>query len=578
MLIAVFAKVRRLKNEQRGLDMIIVDYLQLMSGKGRTESRQQEVSQISRDLKAIAKEMNVPVIALSQLSRAVESRSDHRPMLSDLRESGCLAGESLVTMADTGERIPIKDLAGKSGFAVWALNEDSMRLERTVVSNAFATGIKPVFKLTTKLGRTIRATANHKFRTFIGWKRLDELQIGERLAMPRQVPSPATQTMTNPELALLGHLIGDGCTLPRHAIQYTTREEDLAEIVANLALEIFGAEVKPRIKQERTWYQVYLASTRHHTHNTRSAVTEWLMSLGVWGLRSYEKRVPQKVFQQPQAAIETFLRHLWATDGCIWVDEKKKKHHPSIYYATSSVALAHDVQTLLLRGGINASLRRVSQGSKGRDQFHVTVSGKKDITVFVEKICAVGQRKLAALVRVQEFINSTIANANRDIIPAEAWRQYVVPSMNKHSITTRQMFAGINTAYSGTRIYTQNLSRERAFRLAVAVRCEELRRLAQSDVYWDQIVSIEPDGETEVFDITVPGLQNFESEGLIVHNSIEQDADIVMFIYREDVYNPETEKQNIAEIIIGKQRNGPIGEVELVFLKQLTRFEDKYRE
>ena len=60
--------------------------------------------------------------------------------------------------------------------------------------------------------------------------------------------------------------------------------------------------------------------------------------------------------------------------------------------------------------------------------------------------------------------------------------------------------------------------------------------------------------------------------------SIEQDADLVMFIYRDEVYNPETEKQNVAEIIIGKQRNGPIGNVELVFLKQLTRFEDKYRE
>lgn len=92
------AKVRRLKNEQRGLDLIIVDYLQLMSGKGKVESRQQEVSQISRDLKAIAKEMNVPLIALSQLSRAVETRSDHRPQLSDLRESGSIEQDADIVM------------------------------------------------------------------------------------------------------------------------------------------------------------------------------------------------------------------------------------------------------------------------------------------------------------------------------------------------------------------------------------------------------------------------------------------------------------------------------------------------
>ena len=85
------AKLRRLVAEQKRLDLIIVDYLQLMSGSAkRVESRQQEVSQISRELKGLAKEMNVPLIALSQLSRAPEARSDHRPQLADLRESGAL--------------------------------------------------------------------------------------------------------------------------------------------------------------------------------------------------------------------------------------------------------------------------------------------------------------------------------------------------------------------------------------------------------------------------------------------------------------------------------------------------------
>jgi replicative DNA helicase len=85
------AKARRLAAEQKRLDLIVVDYLQLMSGSAkRFESRQQEVSQISRELKGLAKELNVPLVALSQLSRAPESRSDHRPQLADLRESGAL--------------------------------------------------------------------------------------------------------------------------------------------------------------------------------------------------------------------------------------------------------------------------------------------------------------------------------------------------------------------------------------------------------------------------------------------------------------------------------------------------------
>ncbi len=92
-------KTRRLLNEQKALDMIIVDYLQLMSGRGRNESRQQEVSQISRELKMLAKELNVPLIALSQLSRAPETRTgNHKPQLSDLRESGSIEQDADVVM------------------------------------------------------------------------------------------------------------------------------------------------------------------------------------------------------------------------------------------------------------------------------------------------------------------------------------------------------------------------------------------------------------------------------------------------------------------------------------------------
>lgn len=91
------SKARRLQ-QQHGLGLIIIDYLQLMSSSGRVENRQQEISAISRNLKGMAKDLNVPVIALSQLSRQVESRADHRPMLSDLRESGALEQDADLVM------------------------------------------------------------------------------------------------------------------------------------------------------------------------------------------------------------------------------------------------------------------------------------------------------------------------------------------------------------------------------------------------------------------------------------------------------------------------------------------------
>src|SRR6185312_8424329 len=106
------------------------------------------------------------------------------------------------------------------------------------------------------------------------------------------------------------------------------------------------------------------------------------------------------------------------------------------------------------------------------------------------------------------------------------------------------------------------------------VQSDELIHLAQSDVYWDEIVAIEPDGEAEVYDLTVEGLHNFVAGDITVHNSIEQDADIVMFIYRDEVYNPDSERKNIADIIIAKHRNGPIGTVSLYFQAAQTRYRD----
>jgi replicative DNA helicase len=568
-------KARRLYAED-GIDLIIIDYMQLMTGQsggnGRNENRQQEISYISRSLKTLARELNVPVIALSQLSRAVESRSDKRPMLSDLRESGCLTGETLVTLAN-GQRQPIASLAGESDFEVFGLNTRTWKLEKATVSQAFCTGMKPVYKLTTALGRTIRATANHQFLTIQGWKRLDELQPDERIALPREIKISACPTMTEAELALLGHLIGDGCTLPRHAIQYTTREHDLACTVAELATKIFGNEVAPRIKKERTWYQVYLSSTRRHTHGVRSIVAEWLDELSVWGLKSYEKFVPEKVFQQPAESIAIFLRHLWVTDGSIKL-VKGQNIRPIAFYASSSQRLARDVQTLLMRLGINSTVKQFSQSGKGRDQFHVTVTGKEDIGQFVNRIGTIGQYKSEAVTEIVAYNADRKHNTNRDVIPSDIWEMLVKPQMKQSQLTHRLLHERLGMSYAGMTIFKQNVSRSRALRVAEAIQSSELKLLAESDVYWDSVVRVEADGTEPVYDLTVPGNHNFVANDIIVHNSIEQDADVVLFIYREDYYIEDTDRQNIADILVTKHRHGATGTVSLYFRKELTQFRD----
>ena len=93
-------------------------------------------------------------------------------------------------------------------------------------------------------------------------------------------------------------------------------------------------------------------------------------------------------------------------------------------------------------------------------------------------------------------------------------------------------------------------------------------------IIWDEIVAIEPDGEDDVYDLTVEGLHNFVAADIIVHNSIEQDADIVVFIYREDKYEEDSERKGIAEIIVAKHRNGPVGSINLRFFDRTARFAD----
>lgn len=566
------SKTRRLHSEHP-IDLVVVDYLQLMQGKTQSENRVQEISKISRELKALARELEVPVLALSQVSRAVDARTSHIPMLSDLRESGCLSGDTPVYLPDQGIYRPIAQLAGQSGFRVLALDTRTWQLEPCSATRAFATGVKPIYQLTTRLGRTIRATANHKFLTIHGWQRLDEIARGDRIAVPRTLPGPMQATMSDSELALLGHLIGDGCTLPRHAIQYTTHELALAEVVAKLATDVFGDAITPRIVQERQWYQVYLSSSQRLTHGKRNPVASWLDGMGVFGLRSHEKHVPTCVFAQPATGIARFLRHLWATDGCIHLSENGRRY-PQIYYASSSAELARNVQSLLLRLGINAALNCAPQAGKGRHQYHVKVTGKAELDRFIVHVGALGRSKVHHQDRITAHLAMRQANTNRDVLPPQVWQLIAIPAMQAAGVTTRRMQAGLGNAYCGSTIYKSNLSRERAARLATVVASEHLARLAASDVYWDEIVSIEPDGNEEVYDLTVDQLHNFVASGIIAHNSIEQDADVVLFLYRDKVYNPDTEKEHIADLIVAKHRNGPTGQLSLFFNESQTRFVD----
>jgi replicative DNA helicase len=176
------SRCRRLKSGD-GLAAVFIDYLQLVrpSGATRSQNRNDELSEICRTLKATAKDLQIPIIALAQLNRGVESRNDKRPMLSDLRD--CLTGDSLIANADTGERVPLADIVERGlRFNVWAMDRDFNLVKRPIV-DSWAVGVKPVFRVTTNSGRTIRCTDGHRFRTVAGWHKLSELRVDSIIAV-----------------------------------------------------------------------------------------------------------------------------------------------------------------------------------------------------------------------------------------------------------------------------------------------------------------------------------------------------------------------------------------------------------
>jgi replicative DNA helicase len=138
--------------------------------------------------------------------------------------------------------------------------------------------------------------------------------------------------------------------------------------------------------------------------------------------------------------------------------------------------------------------------------------------------------------------------------------------ITRTGIAAMRGFTNVNLNHSPTRTLISSY--------AEILRDEPLKLASQSDLFWDRVTSIVMDGEEEVFDLTVPGFANWLADGIVSHNSgaIEQDADMILLIYREEVYDKNTTKKGIAEIDLVKHRNGEIGTFLLTFQGQFTRF------
>jgi replicative DNA helicase len=506
-MMEIRAKCRRLKQRQ-GLKLVIIDYLQLMSSPKRVENRQQEVSEMSRSLKLLAKEIDVPVIALSQLNRGPEQRNDKKPLLSDLRESGCLTADTRILRADTGAEVRLGELvaSGERDISVWSLDERLRLIPRTM-THAFPSGVKEVFRVRLRSGREVQATANHPFLTVDGWHPLGALRTGSRVAVPRHTPGPIDlRSMTE------------------------------AEVIAH-ARRLSGDPVG--------------------------------------------ESVPVAFFSAPRTQVALFVRHLWGAAGCISWDVEGES---CIYYVSSNRRLADDLARLLLRFNVMTRIAKVRAG-RVRHCYRVVVESPEDQMRFLDGIEIPGTGgRIAELARGRARDARDAQGAAQ--VPGEVWERLRgamegAPSRLRDTELAVGAFRGRASDYgsqgSGFRrgaLLKDAPAPHPLSQVATILDDADLEMVATNDVFWDEIAAVESIGEQPVYDATVPGTHNFVANGISLHNSIEQDSDVVILLHREDAYERESPRAGEADLIVAKHRNGPTATVTVAFQGHYSRFVD----
>jgi replicative DNA helicase len=202
----------------------------------------------------------------------------------------------------------------------------------------------------------------------------------------------------------------------------------------------------------------------------------------------------------------------------------------------------------------------------------VDIPGAADQKVFLRRINAYGARGTTGrrLLRILEEVDS---NPNRDTVPIDVWDQ-VRSIIADKGMTQREFQSALGTQYCGGTRWKSAPSRQRLSRVAAVLESEELEMVATNDVYWDEVVGVESLGEMDVFDAEVLGTHNFIAEGVAVHNSLEQDADMVVLLHREDFYERESPRAGEADFIVAKHRNGPTATITVAFQGHYSRFVD----
>lgn len=416
----------------------------------------------------------------------------------------CAAFDTEIVLSD-GRIATIEEVYRSRSAKLLTLG-DEWRFQFTHPSAFVDDGLKPVFRLTTRLGRFVESTITHPYLTVKGWRRLGELQPGDQIAVPRQLEIFGTECLGESQVKLLGYLVGDGCftgTAPQFINRNPLLQEEFIQAVQETLSRLGECLHAPEVLVPHQLAAI--------SENGTNPLAIWLEDLGLWGKDAHTKTIPALVFKLKRSLVALFLNRLFATEGWATV----LKSGPQLGYCTLSERLARQVQHLLLRFGIVAALKKRSQEiGRRRQAWQVVITDAESLKTFISEIGIFG--KDAALASVQDALVQQRSQTNHDLIPVAVWEQIArAKGSEPWAILARRAGMEGHHLHVGKRA----LSREQVFTLGLALDNLPLQQLATSDVYWDEIVSIESVGAKQVYDLTIPETHNFVANDICVHNT-----------------------------------------------------------
>ena len=403
--------------------------------------------------------------------------------------------------------------AGAGGKTVWCTTlDDSGATVPATFGGFYSDGYKPLFRVTTQSGRTIRITEEHPLLTGHGWRPLRDIVVGDRIAVPRALEVFGDRELPVAELDLLALLIGDGSiSATRTTPAFTTANVEALDIARRAAADL-GAELRfdAHTGAASTWRIV--GGDRGGRRS--NPVTDMLRRHGAWGTDAHDKRVPAAVFTAPRHQVARFLNRLFATDGTAGV---ASAGYARIGYGTVSEQLSLDVVHLLLRFGIRAKRRERSiryQGARRR-AFQIEIIDAASLLAFAAEVGIVGKEEVVQ--RVVDAVQHVAPAFTVDSLPIEVWDD-VVKAKGERSWAEISRAAG-KPASHHWHAYRRSPRRDTIACLAEVLDCDVLRRWASPAVSWDAIVRIESCGWDRIYDFNVPGTHNFVAADVFVHNT-----------------------------------------------------------